>query len=101
MMTPMVLDGPVNGIVFRAYVEQVPVTGCTSCRPRLDGRGQALQPGLQPHRERLRQAEPLLRQAAERSAAGLWAAIAAAVTAFSPKEYANHFAAPGYHCDPV
>ena len=40
-----------------------------------------------------------LRQAAERTVQGLWAAIGAAVSAFGPQECANYFAAAGYDTD--
>ena len=41
----------------------------------------------------------LLRKAAQRSVEGLWAAIAAAVSNFSPQECANFFTAAGYDSD--
>ena len=41
----------------------------------------------------------LLRKAAERTVAGLWAAIGRFVDLFTPQECANYFAAAGYDAD--
>ena len=123
MMAPMVLDGPVNGIVFQAYVEQVLVPELkpgdvvvmdnlgshkvAGVRKAIEGAGARLlylppySPDFNPIENAFAKLKALLRKAAERSVAGLWAAIAAAVTAFSPQECANYFAAAGYDCDAV
>jgi hypothetical protein len=78
MMAPFVLDGPMNRSVFLAYVSRVLVselnpgdivildnvrlTRAAECARRSSGWGRpplpsALQPGLQPHRKRLREAQ--------------------------------------------
>ncbi len=41
----------------------------------------------------------LLRRAVARTVQQLWKAIALAIDAFTPNEYANYFAAAGYDAD--
>jgi transposase len=122
MMAPLVLDGPINGSTFRAYVDQVLLPelepGDTvimdnlgshkgpGVRAAIEAVGARLlylppySPDLNPIENAFAKLKALLRKAAQRSVEGLWAAIATAVRAFSPKECANYFAAAGYDCDP-
>ena len=117
----MVLDGPINGLAFRAYVEQVLVPelkpGDTvimdnlgshkgpGVRAAIEAAGATLlylppySPDFNPIEQAFAKLKALLRKAAERSVQGLWAAIGTAVSAFSPQECANYFAAAGYDSD--
>ena len=123
MMAPMVLDGPINGIAFQAYVEQVLAPELkpgdvvvmdnlgshkmVGVRKAIEAAGARLlylppySPDFNPIENAFAKLKALLRKAAERSVEGLWAAIAAAVSAFSPQEGANYFAAAGYDSDAV
>jgi transposase len=117
----MVLDGPINGAAFQAYVEQVLVPelqpGDTvildnldshkgpGVRAAIEAAGAGLlylppySPDFNPIENAFAKLKALLRRAAERSVEGLWAAIGAAVDAFTPQECANYFAAAGYDTD--
>jgi transposase len=121
MVAPMVLDGPINGITFQAYVDQVLVPelrpGDTvimdnlgshkgpGVRKAIEAAGARLlylppySPDFNPIENAFAKLKALLRKAAERSIAGLWAAIGTAVSAFSPQECANYFTAAGYDTD--
>ena len=118
MVAPMVLDGPINGVAFQAYVEQVLAPelrpGDTVIMDNLGshkvpgvraaieaGGGRLLylppySPDFNPIENAFSKLKALLRKAAERSVEGLWAAIGTAVSAFSPHECANYLAAAGY-----
>jgi transposase len=121
MMAPMVLDGPINGAAFQAYVEQVLVPelqpGDTvvmdnlgshkgpAVRAAIEAEGARLlylppySPDFNPIENAFAKLKALLRRAAERSIHGLWSAIGAAISAFTPQECANYFAAAGYDTD--
>ena len=121
MMAPMVLDGPINGIAFQAYVEQVLVPELTpgdvvvmdnlgshkgpGVRVAIETAGASLlylppySPDFNPIENAFARLKALLRKAAARTIEGLWAAIGAAAKAFSPQECANYFAAAGYDSD--
>ena len=121
MVAPMVLDGPINGIAFQAYVEQVLVPELkpgdtvimdnlgshkgSGVRAAIESIGARLlylppySPDFNPIENAFAKLEALLRKAAERSVEGLWAAIGTAVGAFNPQECANYFAAAGYVSD--
>jgi transposase len=121
MVAPMVLDGPINGITFQAYVDQVLVPelrpGDTvimdnlgshkgpGVRKAIEAAGARLlylppySPDFNPIENAFAKLKALLRKAAERSIAGLWAAIGTAVSAFSPQECANYFTAAAYDTD--
>ena len=121
MTAPMVLDGPMNGAAFLAYVQQVLVPelkpgdivimdnlsahkGC-QVRHVIEAAGARLlylppySPDFNPIENAFAKLKALLRRAAERSVEGLWAAIGAAVGAFTPEECTNYFAAAGYDTD--
>ena len=102
----MVLDGPINGDGFEAYVEQVlvpelrpatssswttspatrgrrsasssrrPAPSCSSCRPTV--------PDFNPIEKAFSKLKALLRKAAERTVDGLWNAIGRLVDLFTP-----------------
>jgi transposase len=56
-------------------------------------------PDFNPIENAFAKLKALLRKAAERSVDGLWAAIGAAVSAFSSQECANYFTTAGYDTD--
>lgn len=118
LTAPMVLDGPINGEWFFAYVEQVL---CPTLRPGdiviLDWLGshrsprirQAIEacgaslsylpkysPDLNPIEMAFSKLKALLRKAAERSTEALWNRIGLLLDAFTPQDCANYFKAAGY-----
>ena len=121
LVAPMALDGPINGAAFLAYVEQVLVpelkAGDTvimdnlgshkgpGVRAAIEAAGARLlylppySPNFNPIENAFAKLKALLRKAAERSVEGLWAAIAAAIGAFTTQECTNYFAAAGYDVD--
>ena len=118
MTAPMVLDGPMNGVVFRAYVEQVLVPTLqpgdivvmdnlaahknAAIRDAIEAVGAELwylppySPDLNPIENAFAKLKALLRKAAARTMDDLWDAIAEALPAFTAGECANYFAAAGY-----
>jgi transposase len=120
-VAPMVLDGPINGAAFQAYVEQVLVPELKpgdivimdnlgshkgpAVRAAIEAAGATLlylppySPDFNPIENAFAKLQAALRKAAERTVQGLWAAIGAAVSAFDPQECANYFAAAGYDTD--
>ena len=120
-VAPIVLDGPINGAAFQAYVEQVLVPelqpGDTvvmdnlgshkgpAVRTAIEAAGARLlylppySPDFNPIENAFAKLKALLRRAAERSIQGLWSASGAAVSTFTPQECANYFAAAGYDTD--
>ena len=75
----MLLDGPLDGDAFLAYVEQ------------------AYSPDLNPIEMAFSKLKAILRAAAERTLDGLWEAVANALDCFKPKECQNYFTAAGYN----
>lgn len=118
MDAPMVLDGPINGEIFRAYVEQVLVPTLRpgdivimdnlgshkgeAVRAAIEAAGAELRflppysPDLNPIENAFSKMKALLRKAAERTRDGLWDAVGRAIDAFTPTECANYFTAAGY-----
>lgn len=118
MDAPMVIDGPVNGEIFRAYVEQVLVPvlrpGDTvimdnlgshksaAVRDAIEAAGAELvflppySPDFNPIENAFAKLKALLRKAAERTRDGLWDAVAQAIDAYTPQECVNYFTAAGY-----
>ena len=115
---PMVLDGPMNGEAFLAYVEQALVP---ELRPgdivimdnlpahKVHGLRQAIEaadaslrylppysPDFNPIEMAFAKLKALLRAAAARTIPDLWQAIADALRRFTPQECANYLAAAGY-----
>lgn len=121
MTAPMVLDGPINGAAFLAYVEQVLVPELShgdivvmdnlgshkgkAVREAIEAAGARLlflppySPDFNPIENAFAKLKALLRKAAERTVDGLWAAIGILLDAFTPKECANYFKAAGYDPD--
>ncbi|WP_264598407.1 IS630 family transposase [Rhodoblastus acidophilus] len=121
MTAPMVLDGPINGAWFQAYVDRVLVPTLSpgdivimdnlgshkrpAIRAAIEAAGAQLiylppySPDFNPIENAFSKLKALLRKAAERTVEGLWEAIGALLSAFTPQECANFFAAAGYDPD--
>lgn len=121
MTAPMVLDGPMTGAWFLAYVEQILVPTLrpgdivildnlgahknAAARRAIEAAGARLlflppySPDLNPIENAFSKLKALLRKAAARTVQQLWKAIALAIDAFTPNECANYFAAAGYDAD--
>lgn len=121
MVAPMVLDGPINGDWFEAYVAQVLAPTLrpgdvvvmdnlsshkrASVRAMIEERGAQLRflppysPDFNPIEMAFAKLKALLRKAAERTVDGLWTTIGRLVDVFTPQECANYFAAAGYDAD--
>jgi transposase len=112
---PMVLDGPMTGEAFLAYVEQVliptlqpddivvmPAHKIASVRAAIAGAGAQLfllppySPDMNPIEMAFAKLKALLRQAPERTRDGLWQRIGVLLDQFTPSECANYFRAAGY-----
>jgi transposase len=121
MTAPMVLDGPMNGAWFLAYVQQVlaPTLApgdivimdnlaahkSAPVREAVEAVGAQLlflppySPDLNPIENAFAKLKALLRKAAARSIEQLWEAIGQSIQTYSPSECANYFAAAGYDAD--
>jgi len=121
MTAPMVLDGPMNGAWYLAYVQQVlaptlkpgdvvimdnlAAHKSTPVRDAIEAVGARLlflppySPDLNPIENAFAKLKALLRKAAARSIEQLWDAIARIIQTYSPHECANYFAAAGYDAD--
>ena len=118
MTAPMVLDGPIDGEWFLAYVEQVlcPTLKANDIvvldnlgshsgdkiRLAIEDRGASLlylpkySPDLNPIENAFAKLKAGLRRAAERSTEALWNRIGSIVDTYTPHECANYFRAAGY-----
>lgn len=121
LAAPMILDGPMHGAAFRAYVEQalvpelkpgdvvvmdnLPAHKVAGVREAIEAAGARLlylppySPDLNPIEMAFAKLKAHLRKAAARTIPGLWNAIAEALDAFAPAEGVNYFAAAGYNLD--
>jgi len=121
MMAPFVLDGPMNRSAFLAYVTQVlapelkpgdvvildnlPAHKGSRGREAIEAAGASLlylppySPDFNPIENAFAKLKALLRKAAERTIAGLWATIGRLIDLFTPQEGANYFATAGYDPD--
>ncbi|NOG73995.1 MULTISPECIES: IS630 family transposase [Roseicella] len=121
MVAPMVLDGPINGRAFQAYVDQVLVPELRPCdvvimdnlgshkgagvRASIEAAGTSLlylppySPDFNPIENAFSKLKALLRKAAERTVEGLWDTIGRFIPSFTPAECTNYFAAAGYDPD--
>ncbi len=115
---PCVIDGPINGTAFRAYVEQFLAPTLTpgdivvmdnlgshkvaGVREAIAAKGATLvylppySPDLNPIEQVFAKLKALLRAAAARSVEALWNVIGEALKALSPGECANYFENAGY-----
>ena len=118
MVAPMVLDGPINGDWFEAYVRHVLAPTLTpgdivimdnlsshkraAAREIIEDAGAELRflppysPDFNPIEMAFSKLKALLRKAAERTVEGLWDAIGRLVDLITPAESANFFTAAGY-----
>ena len=118
LSAPMVLDGPMNGEAFLAYVEQVlvpelrtgdivvmdnlPAHKVTGVRTAIENVGAELvylppySPDLNPIEMAFSKLKALLRKVAARTIPELWDAITEAIEMFTPTECRNYFTAAGY-----
>ena len=118
MTAPFVLDGPMNGTAFLAYVEQVlgptlrpgdvvvmdnlPAHKLAAVREAIERCGARLMflppysPDFNPIELAFAKLKALLRARAERTIEALWNATGELIPAFKPDECANYFAAAGY-----
>ena len=121
MVAPMVLDAPINGIAFQAYVDQVLVPELHSgdivvmdnlgshkgagIRAAIEAAGASLlylppySPEFNPIENAFAKLKAMLRKAAARTVDGLWTAIGRIIDTFTPAECANYFSAAGYDPD--
>jgi transposase len=118
LVAPMLLDGPMDGAAFKAYVEQVlapeltpgdivimdnlPAHKVAGVRQAIEAAGAILlylppySPDFNPIEMAFSKLKALLRKAAARTKDDLWDATANAIDAFTPSECENYFAAAGY-----
>ena len=118
---PMILDGPMHGMAFLAYVEQVlvpdlrpgdivvmdnlPAHKVAGVRVAIEAAGARLlylppySPDFNPIELAFAKLKAILRKAAARTIPDLWNAITGALDAFNPEECTNYFAAAGYDRD--
>jgi len=121
LTAPMLLDGPMHGRAFRAYVEQVlvpelrpgdivimdnlPAHKVAGVRETIEAAGARLlylppySPDFNPIEMAFSKLKALLRKTAARTVDELWDAVAQSLDAFTPNECANYFAASGYDPD--
>jgi transposase len=115
---PMVLDGPMTGQAFLAYVEQVlvptlkpgdivvmdnlPAHKIAAVRTAIEAAGAQFfllppySPDMNPIEMAFSKLKTLLRQAPERTRDGLWRRIGDLLDRFTQNECANYFTAAGY-----
>ena len=115
---PCVIDGPINGQSFLAYVEQLLVPALKpgdiviidnlgshkgkAVRRSIRAAGAKLfflppySPDLNPIEQVFAKLKTLLRKAAERTVDATWKRIGALLACFTPQECANYFANAGY-----
>jgi transposase len=118
MTAPMVLDGPMNGEAFLAYVDQVlvptlrpgdvvvmdnlPAHKLVGVRTMIEAVGATLRylppysPDFNPIENAFAKLKALLRKAAARTLDDLWDVIGDILPEFTAAECANYFTAAGY-----
>ncbi len=121
MVAPMVLDGPINGDWFEAYVRQVLVPDLgrgdvvimdnlsshkrAGVREAIEAAGARLMflppysPDFNPIEKAFARLKAMLRRAGERTVSGLWSLIGRLIDLFQPQECANYFSSCGYDPD--
>ena len=115
---PCVIDGPINGETFTAYVEQflVPTLNAgdiviidnlgshkgAAVRTAIEAAGAYLlylppySPDLNPIEQVFAKLKALLRKTAARTVGSLWDAVGQLLLLFTPRECSNYFANAGY-----
>ena len=121
MMAPMILDGPMDGAAFVAYVDRVlvpdlrpgdvvvmdnlPAHKVKGVREAIEAAGADLlylppySPDFNPIEMAFSKLKAFLRKRAARSVEQLWIALGEAIETFTPDECQNYFAAAGYDLD--
>ena len=121
LSAPMLLDGPMHGAAFLAYVEQVlapelkpgdivvmdnlPAHKVKGVRQGSEGAGASLlylppySPDFNPIEMAFSKLKAALRKAAARTIPDLWQIIAEAIDDFTPTQCQNFFTAAGYEPD--
>ena len=121
MVAPMVLDGPINGDWFEAYIRHVLVPELrpgdvvvmdnlsSHKRPIVQELIEAAKarllflppysPDFNPIEKAFSRLKAMLRKIGERTVCGLWNRIGSLVDIFQPAECANYFTACGYDPD--
>ena len=120
MIAPLVLDGPIDGETFRAYVEQflapalrpgqiVIMDNLSShkvagVRDAIEAAGASVlylprySPDLNPIEQFFAKFKALIRKAAARTVEALWAVVAIILRCVDPNECRNYLAHAGYRC---
>ena len=115
---PCVIDQPMNGVIFKAYVEQMLAPSLSPgdivimdnlSSHKVKGIAEAIEarnatlyylppysPDLNPIEQAFAKLKALLRKAAERSVDALWNTIGRLLDQFTPQECANYFENSGY-----
>jgi len=118
IVAPLVLEGPINGAAFRAYIEQfltptvrpddiviadnLPSHKVAGIRDTIAARGASLAflPSYSPDQNPIEQVfaklKAMLRKTQPRSRKALWRSIGSIVTACSPQECSNYLRNCGY-----
>ncbi len=118
IIAPFVRDGPINGEVFRAYVEQMlapslepgdvvvldnlPAHKVAGVAEAIRAAGASLlplpsySPDLNPIKQLFAELKALLRQAATRTRDALWSTIGQLLDRFTPEECRNYITNSGY-----
>ena len=118
LMAPMVLDGPMDGTAFLAYVRQIlvkelspgdvvimdnlPAHKASGVRQAIEATGADLRflppysPDFNPIEMAFAKLKSVLRAKAERTIEGLWNTVGEVIDRFQPNECANYFNAAGY-----
>lgn len=118
LTAPLVVDGAVNGDIFRAYVEQVLIPTLKAgdivvmdnlsshkvagVRDAIEACGATLRylppysPDLNPIEKAFAKLKALLRKLAARTIVKLWHAIGDLLNRFTPQECLNYLASAGY-----
>lgn len=119
MVAPLVIDGPINGEWFEAYVAQVLVPTRKpgdvvildnlsshkrpAAREMIEAAGARMlflppySPDFNPIEKAFSKLKALLRKAAERTVTGLWDRIGELIDLVEPQEARNFFTSCGYH----
>lgn len=118
MVAPLVIDGPINGEWFEAYVAQVLVPTLKpgdivvldnlsshkrpAAREMIEAAGASMMflppysPDFNPIEKAFSKLKALLRKAAERTVQGLWDRIEKIINLVEPHEARNYFNSCGY-----
>lgn len=120
VIAPLVLDGPIDGDTFRAYVEQFLAPALrpgqivimdnlashkvAGIREAIEAAGAKLcylppySPDLNPIEQFFAKFKALIRKAAARTVETLWAAVADVLAVIEPNECRNYLENAGYRC---